>query len=87
MSHLRRSSLNCGQPEGLNAEFRETLDAAKAKNILRRVEKDLEAEPGLMGDSIRRLTEAIGDGIPHEHSHNYVTVKAVRVKRGDCAMG
>jgi len=55
--------------EDLSAEYRETLDAAKARNILRRVDKDLEAAPGMVGDSIRRLTEAIGDGIPHEHSH------------------
>jgi tetratricopeptide (TPR) repeat protein len=55
--------------EKLSAEFHETLLAAKAKNIMRRVEQDLQAKPGMLGDSIKRLTEAIGEGIPHQHSH------------------
>ena len=50
---------------------------ATAKNILRRVDRDLEAEPGLVGNAIRRLTEAIGDGIQHRHSHK------ARLKRGE----
>jgi len=53
----------------LSAEFHETLEAARAKNIMRRIEQDLQTEPGMLGDSIKRLTEAIGEGIPHQHSH------------------
>ena len=64
---LRMGSVQAA--EDLTPQFREALQAATAKNILRQVEKDLEAEPGMLGNMIRRLTEAIGEGIPHRHSH------------------
>ena len=58
-----------GKHSDMSARYHEALHAAKAKNILIKVEKELSKEPGLIGDCIRRLTEAIGEGALCRYSH------------------
>jgi len=68
----------------LSREYNEELQAACAKNILRRVDSELELEPGMLGNAIRLLTEALGDGMMHRHSHKARLKRAellVQVKR------
>ena len=63
--------------QDINEEYREELQAVSAKNILRRVDVHLAAQPGLIGDAIRLVSQAIGDGVPHRYSHK------ARLKRSE----
>ena len=44
----------------LTKSYREDLEAAKAQNVLKAVEMELESTPGMLGNAIRRLTDCIG---------------------------